>query len=54
MDVKLPPCLTRYHAMKTYSGVEALLHAFLTAALDVDEWLVSRAGYSRKETPGTH
>jgi hypothetical protein len=27
-------CLTKYHAMKTYWGVEVQYHAFLTSALD--------------------
>jgi hypothetical protein len=30
--------------MQTYGGVEVLLHAFLTSALDGREWLASRPG----------
>lgn len=28
VKVKLPPCMTKWHAMKTYSGVEVQLHTF--------------------------
>jgi len=27
-------CLTKYHAIKTYGGVEVQVHAFLTSVLD--------------------
>jgi len=42
--VKLPLCLTKHHAMKTYRGVEVSLHAFLTSAPDRGEWSASRPG----------
>jgi hypothetical protein len=44
--VQVSPCLTKYHAMKTYGGAEVKPHAFLTWTLDGGEWSVSR--------PGTH
>jgi len=42
--------------MKAYWGVEVYLHAFLTFALDGDEWSASRSGRftPRERTPGTH
>jgi hypothetical protein len=42
--------------MKAYWGVEILLHAFLTSALDGGEWSASRPGHfnPRERTPGTH
>jgi hypothetical protein len=42
--------------MKTYWGVEVLLHAFLTEALDGGEWSASRPGRfnPRERAPGTH
>jgi hypothetical protein len=41
--------------MKTYWGVEVQLRAFLTSALDGDEWLASRLGRfnPRERAPGT-
>jgi hypothetical protein len=41
--------LTKYHANKTYWGVEVWLRAFLTSALDGGEWSASRPG---RFTPG--
>jgi len=35
--VKLSLCLIKYHAMKTFGGMEVYLHTFLTSALDGDE-----------------
>jgi hypothetical protein len=35
--VKLSLCLTKYHVMKTYGGVDVYFHAFLTSALDGGE-----------------
>jgi hypothetical protein len=45
-----------HHAKHTYGGVEAYLHAFLTSALDGDEWLASGLGrFILGERPaGTH
>jgi hypothetical protein len=42
--------------MKTYRGVEAYIHAFLTSALDGGEWSASRLGRfaPRERAPGTH
>jgi hypothetical protein len=42
--------------MKTYWGVEAKLHAFLTSALDGSEWSASRPGRftPRERVPGTN
>jgi hypothetical protein len=56
VKVKLPLCLTKHHSMKTYWGVEVLLHAFLTSALDGGEWSASRPGRftPRERAPGTH
>jgi len=31
-------CLIKYHAMNTYGGMEAELHALLNSALDRHEW----------------
>jgi hypothetical protein len=35
--VKLSLCLVKYHAMKTYGGVEEYLHTFLMSELDRGE-----------------
>jgi len=41
--------------MKTYWGVEAQIHAFLTWTLDSDEWLGSHFGSSAPgRAPGTN
>jgi hypothetical protein len=42
--------------MRTYGGVEVELEAFLTSALDGDEWSASRLGRFtlRKRAPSTH
>jgi len=37
LKVKLFLFLTKYHALKTYWGVEVKLHVFLTSTLDVDD-----------------
>jgi hypothetical protein len=34
-------CLIKHHAMKTYEEMDVSLHAFLTLALDGDEWSAS-------------
>jgi hypothetical protein len=44
VKVQLSLCLTKYHAMKTYWGVEVYHHAFLTLILDGDKWLASSPG----------
>jgi hypothetical protein len=42
VQVQLSLCWTKYHAMKTYGGVEIWFHAFLTSALVWGEWSASR------------
>jgi hypothetical protein len=44
VKVKLSLCLTKHRAMKTYWGVEVLLHVFLTSGLYGGEWSASRSG----------
>jgi hypothetical protein len=44
VKVKLPLCLIKHRAIRTYGGVGVWLHAFLTSALDGGELLVSRPG----------
>jgi hypothetical protein len=48
--------LTEHHAMEAYWGVEVKLHAFLTSALDGDEWSASRLGRftPRERVPDNH
>jgi hypothetical protein len=48
--------LTKYHAMKTYGGVEVWPHAFLTSALGEGEWLASWPSRftPRERAPSTH
>jgi hypothetical protein len=48
--------LTKHYTMKTCSGVDIYIHAFLTSALDEGEWLASSPGrFTRRErVPGTH
>jgi hypothetical protein len=36
--------LTKLHSTKTYGGVDTEFHAFLTSALDGDDWSASRPG----------
>jgi len=40
----------KHHAMKAYTEVEALLHAYLTSALDGDEWSSSWPGDRAPDT----
>jgi hypothetical protein len=42
--------------MKTYGGVDVLIHTFLTSALSGGEWSTSRPGRftSGEKAPGTH
>jgi len=49
-------CLTKYHAMKTYWGVEVNLHVFVTSALDGGEPSASNPGCltPRETALGTH
>jgi hypothetical protein len=56
VTIKLSLCLTRHHAMKTYSGSEGIVHAFLTSALDGGEWSASRPSHftPRERASGTH
>jgi hypothetical protein len=42
--MKLSLCLVKYHAMKTYVGMEVQLHTLLTSAIDGGKWSVSRPG----------
>jgi hypothetical protein len=51
------PCdLTEHHAIKTYWGMEVLLHALWTSALDRVEWSNSRPDsfIPREKDSGTH
>jgi hypothetical protein len=55
--VKLSFCLTKCHAMKTYSGVEEELRVFLISALDWGKWSASRLGSltpGERDPPRTH
>jgi hypothetical protein len=56
IKVKLSLWLTKYHAMKTYGGMEIQMHVFLTSTLDGGEWLDSRPGrFTPEETaPDIH
>jgi hypothetical protein len=56
LKVKLPLCLTKHNVMEVYRGVEVLLNAFLTSALDGGEWSASLPGrfISRGRSTGTH
>jgi hypothetical protein len=49
-------CLSKHHDVKTYWGVEVLLHASLTSALDEGELSDSCPGRftPRERIPGTH
>jgi hypothetical protein len=42
--------------MKVYGGMEVLIQAFFTSALDGGQWSVSRPGSfkPRERAPGTH
>jgi hypothetical protein len=52
VKVKLSLRLTKYHAMKTFRGVEVQLHAVFTLALDKGEWSASGPGhFTPKESP---
>jgi hypothetical protein len=42
--VKLSLCLTKYHVMKMYGGVEVQLHLIFISALDGGEWSASGPG----------
>jgi len=50
VKVKLSLCLTEHHAMEVYWGVEVLIHAFLTSALDGRDWSVSRPDIQGKSS----
>jgi hypothetical protein len=57
VKVKLSPCLTKHHDMKTYFGNGGIApHAFLTSALDGGEWSASCPGRftPRERVLGTH
>jgi hypothetical protein len=47
---------TIYHTVKKYEEVKVQLHAFLTLALDGDEWSASPPIHftPREKDPGTH
>jgi len=49
INVSCPCPSTNHHAMKAYWGMEVYLHAFLTSALVVGEWLAPRPD---RFTPG--
>jgi len=42
--VKLSLCLTKYHAMRMYGGVELSSHAFFTSVLYGGKWSASCSG----------
>jgi hypothetical protein len=44
-EVKLYLCVIKHHIMKACGGVEVCRQAFVTSALDGDEWLASCAGH---------
>jgi len=47
----LPLSFVKHHSTKTYWGVEAYLHAFLTSALVGGKWLASCLGrFTYEET----
>jgi hypothetical protein len=46
--------LTKYQAMKKYSGMEVQLHAFLTSALDGSDWLQPGRFPLRERASVTH
>jgi hypothetical protein len=51
----VPVFLTEHHSKKEYCGVGVQLHAFLTLAVDGDEWSASLSGplTTREGAPGT-
>jgi hypothetical protein len=44
VKVEISLHLIKHHAMKTRGGVEVYFYAYITSALDVDEWSASRPG----------
>jgi hypothetical protein len=42
--VKFPFCLIYHHSMKTYDGVELLLHVYITTTLVGNDWSYSLSG----------
>jgi hypothetical protein len=52
IKVKLPLCLTKYHAMRTCCGSGDVSPCSLNLALNGGKW--SRPLYSRRKIPGTH
>jgi hypothetical protein len=56
VEVKTSVFLTKYHAMKTYGGVDVQQDAFLTSATNVEELSASRLGRFnlRVRAPVTH
>jgi hypothetical protein len=55
-EVKLPVCLIKHYATKTYGGSGGIALPFLTSALDKGEWSASRSGSFTvgERAPGAH
>jgi hypothetical protein len=54
-EIKLLPCLIKYHTIKMHGAMEAEFHTFLTLVLDGGKWSASHSGpfISRETAPGT-
>jgi hypothetical protein len=56
VEVKVPLCLTKHHAIKTHWWSGGISQLTLTSALDGGEWSASRPGrfISSERAPSTH